>query len=213
VGAMEKVLFLVSGGIDSPVAAYLGISKGWRPVFLHFDTSPFIGEGAKARAIETVRRVEAVTGIKGETLVVPHGQDLTMIVERCKRSFSCLLCKRMMYRKAGRIAEEEGCQGVATGEILGEQASQTLRNLVLDSAVVEVPLVRPLLGMNKLEVEGIARRIGTFEISTSRQGSCAAAAVKARTRAKEEELAREEAKLPIQSLVDACVKGAVKIRL
>jgi thiamine biosynthesis protein ThiI len=209
---MEKALFLVSGGIDSPVAAYLGISKGWRPVFIHFDTSPFIGEGAKARAIETVRRVEAVTGVKGEMLVVPHGQDLTMIVERCRRSFSCLLCKRMMYRKAGRISEEEGCLGVVTGEILGEQASQTLRNLVLDSPVVEVPLVRPLIGMNKLEVEAIAKRIGTFEISTTRQGSCAAAAVKARTRAKEEELKREEAKLPILNLVGASLKGVEKIR-
>jgi thiamine biosynthesis protein ThiI len=213
VGAMDKVLFLVSGGIDSPVATYLGISKGWNPVFLHFDTSPFIAEGAKTRAIETVRRVEAVTGVKGEMLVVPHGQDLTMIVERCRRSFSCLLCKRMMYRKAGRIADKEGCQGVVTGEILGEQASQTLRNLVLDSPVVDLPIVRPLIGMNKLEVEAIARRIGTFEISTSPQGNCAAAAIKARTRAKEEELAREEAKLPIQNLVDAGLKGAVKIGL
>lgn len=208
---MEKVLCLVSGGIDSPVAAYLVISKGWKPVFLHFDTSPFIGEGAKKRAVETVRRVEAVTGTEGEMLVVPHGQDLTMIVDRCKRSFSCLLCKRMMYRKAGRIADAEGCQGIVTGEILGEQASQTLRNLVLDSAVVEVPIVRPLMGMNKLEVEAIAKRIGTFAISTSRQGSCAAAAVKARTRAKEEELAREESRLPIQGLVEASLRGIVRV--
>jgi thiamine biosynthesis protein ThiI len=212
VGTKDKVIYLVSGGIDSPVAAFLGISKGWKPVFLHFDTSPFIGEGAKARAIETVRRVEEVTGVVGETLVVPHRQDLAMIVERCMRSFSCLLCKRMMYRKAGRIAEREGCRGIVTGEILGEQASQTLRNLVLDSAVVDVPVVRPLLGMNKLEVEAIAKRIGTFSISTSYQGSCAAAAVKARTRAREEELAREEAKLPIQDLVDAGLRGVAKVK-
>jgi thiamine biosynthesis protein ThiI len=209
---MEKALYLVSGGIDSPVAAYLGISHGWDPVFLHFDTSPFIGEGAKARAIETVRHVEDATGVGGKILVVPHGQDLTMIVERCKRSFSCLLCKRMMYRKAERVAEAEGCQGIVTGEILGEQASQTLRNLVLDSAVVSLPIVRPLAGMNKLEVEAIARRIGTFEISTSRQGNCAAAAIKARTRAKEGELTREESRLPIQDLIDVSLKGIVNVK-
>ncbi len=211
-GAMEKALFLVSGGIDSPVAAYLGISKGWKPVFVHFDTFPFIGKGAKARALETVHRIEATTGVRGETLVVPHGPDLTMIVERCRRNFSCLLCKRMMYRKAGRIAEGEGCQAIVTGEIIGEQASQTLRNLVLDSSVVEIPVARPLIGMNKLEVEAIAKRIGTFEISTSPQGDCKAAAVKARTRAKVEELAREEGRLPVQDLVAEGLRNVSRIR-
>jgi thiamine biosynthesis protein ThiI len=212
VESMEKAVYLVSGGIDSPVATYLGIMKGWKPIFVYFDNSPFAGEGTKRRAMETIARVEAVTGVKGKTVIVPHGRDLTLIVERCRRNFSCLLCKRMMYRKAGRIAKDEGCQGLVTGEILGEQASQTLRNLVLDSAVVEAPLVRPLLGMNKLEVEAIARRIGTFEISTSRAEPCSAAAVKARTRAKAEELEREEAKLPIQELVAAGLKDAVTIK-
>jgi thiamine biosynthesis protein ThiI len=209
---MEKAVYLVSGGIDSPVAAYLGISRGWKPTFIYFDTAPFGGDRAKRKAMKTIRRVEAVTGVNGETLIVPHGQDLTLIVERCKRNFSCLLCKRMMYRKANQIAILRGCQGLVTGEILGEQASQTLQNLILDSAVVELPVARPLLGMNKLEVEAIAKRIGTFEISTSQSEPCTASAVKARTRAREEELEREEAKLPIAELVASGLKGAVAFR-
>jgi len=208
---MEKVLYLVSGGIDSPVAAYLGIESGWRPVFLYFDNTPFTGANTKERALRTIERVTRVSGIKGETIIVPHGRDLKIIVGRCKRNFSCLLCKRMMYRKAERIADKYGCGAIVTGEILGEQASQTLRNLILDSAVVRTPILRPLLGMNKLEVEGIAKEIGTFEISTSKAQPCSAAAVKARTRAKPEELEREERNIPFKELVEEGIRGAVKI--
>lgn len=212
VGQMDRAVFLVSGGIDSPVAAYLGISRGLEPVFVYFDTAPFTGDGAKRKALETIGRVEEVTGVDGQTVVVPHGPDLSLIVRECRRNFSCLLCKRMMYRKAAGIARREGCKGLVTGEILGEQASQTLRNLVLDSSVVDIPIVRPLVGMNKLEVEAIARRIGTFEISTSLQAPCTAAAIKARTRAKREELEREEARLPIQDLLDSSLKNAFMVR-
>ena len=208
---MERALYLVSGGIDSPVAAYLGIGRGWSPVFLYFDNTPFTAADTKERALKTVRRVIEATGVKGITITVPHGRDLEMIVERCRRNFSCLLCKRMMYRKAEKIADQFGCQAMVTGEILGEQASQTLRNLILDSAIIEIPILRPLLGMNKLEVEGIAKEIGTFEISTSRAQPCSAAAVKARTRAKPEELEREEEKIPIEDLVEEGVKGSVRV--
>jgi len=205
---MDSAVFLVSGGIDSPVAAYLGIRRGWKPVFVYFDNTPFTGRDTTARALKTVDRVVKVTGVYGETIIVPHGDDLRMIVDQCRRNFSCLLCKRMMYRKAGMIASERGCGAIVTGEILGEQASQTLRNLVLNSAVVNIPILRPLLGMNKREVEEIAKAIGTFEISTINAQGCKAAAIKARTRARYEELAREEAKLPIFELVEAGVKGS-----
>ncbi|MGA2572727.1 MAG: hypothetical protein ABSF36_00805 [Candidatus Methanomethylicaceae archaeon] len=205
---MDSVVFLVSGGIDSPVAAYLGIRRGWKPVFVYFDNTPFTGRDTMDRALKTVDRVVKVTGVDGETIIIPHGDDLRMIVDRCRRNFSCLLCKRMMYRKAGMIASERGCGAIVTGEILGEQASQTLRNLVLDSAVVKIPILRPLLGMNKREVEEIAKAIGTFEISSIRAQACSAAAIKARTRAKFDELVREEAKLPIFELAEAGVKGS-----
>lgn len=209
---MERAVYLVSGGIDSPVAAYLGIMRGWKPTFVYFDTSPFAGDGGLERAMKTIARVETVTGAEGKTVVVPHGTDLAMIVERCKRNLSCLLCKRMMYRKAATIARYEGCKVIVTGEILGEQASQTLRNLILNSAVVDLPVFRPLIGMNKLEVEGVARRIGTFDISTSPAGPCTAAALKARTRARKEELDREEAKLPVQELLSSAVGKASTVR-
>lgn len=208
---MERALYLVSGGIDSPVATYLGIGRGWRPVFLYFDNAPFTAADTKERALKTINRVIEVTGVGGETIIVPHGRDLEMIVERCRRNFSCLLCKRMMYRKAERIANCNSCGAIVTGEILGEQASQTLRNLILDSAIIDFPILRPLLGMNKLEVENIAKKIGTFEISTSKAQPCSAAAIKARTRAKPEELEREEQNIPVEELVEEGIKGAVRV--
>lgn len=203
---MEKAVFLMSGGIDSPVAAYLGISEGWEPVFVYFDNRPFAGEDTMARALRTISRIEEECGIKGRTIVIPHGKDLEEIM-RCRRNLSCLLCKRMMYRKAEKIAQRLSCSAIVSGEILGEQASQTMHNLAVDNAVVDTPLVRPLLGMNKREVEAIAKRIRTFEISTSKAQGCSAQAIKARTRARPEELSKEEAKLPIGRLIEDALRG------
>jgi thiamine biosynthesis protein ThiI len=205
---MERAAYLISGGIDSPVAAYLGIKMGWSPLFIYFDNAPFTGKDTEDRALRTIKRVAKATGIGGEVLVVPHGKDLEVIVGKCPRNLTCLLCKRMMYRKAERIANDHGCTAIVTGEILGEQASQTLRNLVLNSAIVKIPIIRPLIGMNKREVEDIGRAIGTFEISTEKAKSCSAAAIKARTRARAEELNDAENEIPVQELLDIGVKGS-----
>ncbi len=196
----------MSGGIDSPVAAYLGISAGWDPVFVYFDNRPFAGEDTMARALKTIVRVEDECGVKGRTMVIPHGKDLETII-KCRRNLSCLLCKRMMYRKAEKIAQRYSCSAIVSGEILGEQASQTMHNLAVDNTVVEMPLVRPLIGMNKREVEVIAKRIKTFEISTSKAQGCSAQAIKARTKARPEELSKEEAKMPIERLIEDALRG------
>ncbi len=201
----EKAVFMMSGGIDSPPAAYLGVSAGWEPIFVYFDNRPFAGEDTMVRALRTIKRVEDVCRIEGTTLVIPHGRDLDEIM-KCRRNLSCVLCKRMMYRKAERIAQRYCCSAIVTGEILGEQASQTMHNLVVDSVVVDMPIVRPLIGMNKREVEAIARRIGTFDISTSKAQGCSAQAIKARTKARPEEVFKEEAKMPIASLIEEAIK-------
>ncbi|MCX8182183.1 MAG: hypothetical protein N3D12_03590 [Candidatus Methanomethyliaceae archaeon] len=208
---MEKAVYLISGGIDSPVAAYLGIKKGWHPVFVHFDNYPFTDSASKDKALKIIDHLFKITGIDGEVLVVPHGKDLEIIVQNCKRNLSCLLCKRMMYRKAEIIAKKYGCEGIVTGEIIGEQASQTLRNLILNSRIIKMPIIRPLLGMNKLEVEQLAKRIGTYDLSVRPSKPCSAAAIKARTHAKETELSNEENKIPINSLLEESIKNATSL--
>jgi len=209
---MEKAVYLISGGIDSPVAAYLGIKKGWDPVFVHFDNSPFTDEATKEKALKIIHRLFSITGVDGEVFVIPHGKDLEMIVRKCKRNLSCLLCKRMMYRKAEILAKKFGCNGIVTGEIIGEQASQTLRNLILNSMVVKIPIIRPILGMNKIEVENLAKRIGTFDLSSSTSKPCGAAAIKARTQANESELLIEENKIPLYSLLEDSIKNAMNLK-
>jgi thiamine biosynthesis protein ThiI len=209
----EKAVYLISGGMDSPVAAYLGVMRGWAPVYVYFDNRPFSGERELEKATALARRITEATGVRGEMLVVPHGKDLDLIVDRCRRNLSCLLCKRMMYRKAEAVARAHGCSAIVTGEIVGEQASQTLHNLILNTSVVTIPMVRPLLGLNKTEVEAIAKRIGSYDISAMRSEGCAAAAVKARTLAKKAEIEGEEGALPIVELVESGIREARSIRL
>ncbi|MEN3036738.1 MAG: hypothetical protein ABC585_01405 [Candidatus Methanosuratincola petrocarbonis] len=209
----EKAVYLISGGMDSPVAAYLGVMKGWAPVYVYFDNRPFSGERELEKATAQARLIMEATGVRGEMVVVPHGRDLDLIVNRCKRNLSCLLCKRMMYRKAEAIAKIHGCNAIVTGEIVGEQASQTMHNLILNTSVVTMPIVRPLLGLNKTEVEALAKRIGTYDLSAMKSEGCAAAAVKARTLAKKAEIEGEEGVLPIIDLVESGIREARSIRL
>lgn len=211
--AREGATYLISGGMDSPVAAYLGIRKGWEPLFIHFDNRPYAGEKELVKVKSIVAHLRELMGIEGELLLVPHSRDLDLILARCRRNFSCLLCKRMMYRKAEAIAKEHGCVAIVTGEIIGEQASQTMRNLILNTSVVRMPVVRPLLGFNKIEVEEIARSIGTYSISIAESERCAAASIKARTLARRYELEGEEMNLPLSELVECGVRGALRIRL
>ncbi len=208
---MEKAVFLLSDGIDSPVAAYLGIKMGWRPVFVHFDNYPFTTQYAREKALKLADHLFDIAATDGEVFVVPHGKDLEIIVQRCKRNLSCLLCKRMMYRKAEVIARRCECEGIVTGEIIGEQASQTLRNIILNSKVVKLPIIRPLLGMNKVEVEALAKKIGTFKISSIRTKPCTAAAIKARTQANDVELAAEEKKIPVDLLLEESIRNTQEI--
>jgi thiamine biosynthesis protein ThiI len=209
---MSKAIYLVSGGIDSPVAAYLGIVKGWMPVFLYFDNKPFAGEDTRERAIKTINKVMEVTGTKGRTIVVPHGDDLEIVMNACKRNLTCLLCKRLMYRKAQKIAVQNGCEAIVTGEILGEQASQTMSNLILNSSIIGMPIIRPLIGMNKREVEDIGKSIGTYEISITKAQGCGAAAIKARTKAKLLELDGAEQKIHVEEMVERAIKGAIEVK-
>jgi len=199
-----KVVCLVSGGIDSPVAAWLIMKKGYTPVFVYFDNSPFTDETTQQRALEAIKRVLQYSSERGIKLyTVPHGDDLGDILRNCPRNLTCVLCRRMMYRLAENIALKEGAEAIVTGEIIGEHASQTLINLRVESeAVSKVTVLRPLIGMNKTEVENIARKIGTFDASTKPAACCTGPPPKPRTRAKLEEVLRAERRLNIQAMIE-----------
>ncbi len=209
-GTQGTVVALLSGGIDSPVAAWLMMKRGCRPVLVHLDARPY--SDARARAMAAARALsDWAAGGKMAMYVVPYGEVLRAIVERAPRRLTCLLCKRGMYRIAEMVAAREGALGIVTGEVLGQVASQTLANLRVLDAAVDLPVFRPLLGLDKVEVERIARRLGTHEVSTERAMPCAAAPKRPETRADLGRVLEAERKLDLAPLLEEALGRAERI--
>ncbi len=211
----EKVVCLVSGGIDSPVAAYFMMRKGCIPVFVYFDNSPFTDETTRQKAIEAIRRLKQFTPDPSlKVYIVPHGANLADILRSSPRNLTCVLCRRMMYRSAARIALKEHAKAIVTGEIIGEHASQTLRNLrVISQAATDISVHRPLAGMNKTEVENFARKIGTLDASTKPASCCTGPPPEPRTRARFDEVLKAEAKLDLDAMVERSFRGSSLITI
>ena len=196
-GVEGKLVALFSGGIDSPVAAWMMMKRGCKIIPVYADLTSFSSEGALKKAeavIETLKAYQPdieLRVVKDDFLsrakLVMRKYDL--------ENYTCLICKRYMYRLAESIAMEVGAKGIVTGESLGQVASQTLDNLfVLDSAIC-MPIYRPLIGFDKVEAEGIARKIGTFEPSTMPVEGCNAVPYKPATKGKLEKALKIEEEL------------------
>jgi len=204
---MAKLVSLVSGGIDSPVAAYLMIRRGVEIVAVHMDNRPFTDDKNLDKALHLVRHLQKVTGSPITTYVVPHGPNHISFARNCNRHLHCLFCRRMMFRVAERIAEREGAVGILTGESMGQVASQTVQNLTVVTQVTKLPLIRPLIGMDKQEIIEIARKIGTYEISTLPGLCCTIVPKQPSTSAKLEMVIGEEQKIDIDALVEKSLAG------
>ena len=209
-----KVVCLVSGGIDSPVAAWLAIRRGLIPIFIYYDNYPFTDETTKKKALDIVKKLREYTAGQIKLYLIPHGEDLADILRNCPRNLTCILCRRMMYRLAERVAKIEDADAIVTGEIIGEHASQTLRNLRVENMVLtDVCMLRPLIGMDKLEVERLAQKIGTFEVSTRPGHCCSGPPKEPRTHARLEEATKAEEKLNIQDMIERDIKNAEVIEI
>ena len=206
-GTQGRVICLLSGGVDSAVASWLVMKRGCPLVPLYFDCKPYTDEVATERAMEIAKVLcDWAVRFPRRLHVVPYGHVLGTIVKNCPRRLTCLLCKRMMYRVAEVLADQVRAEGIVTGEAIGEQASQTLRNLrVLDRAAEKYPVHRPLLGFDKAETEGLARKIEAYKITARNVQGCKAAPHKPATKAKLEEIEEAETKLNIQEIVKRCV--------
>jgi thiamine biosynthesis protein ThiI len=213
-GSQPKIVGLLSGGVDSSVACWLTMKRGCPLVPLYLDNAPFTDEDTTARALDVAKKLFSWSiGFPRKIYVVPHGKNLEVLVSEAPKKLTCVLCKRMMYRIAERVAEMERAEGVVTGEAIGEQASQTLHNLrVLNEAAVNHPIHRPILGFDKGETEELARKIGTFEISIRKAKGCSAAPKRAATKAKLEAVKQAERKLDIGRMVEESVKAAEILR-
>lgn len=203
-----KVISLISGGIDSPVATYLMLKKNIEIIALHMDNRPFTCERQLNKSIEMIKQLEKVSNKKIKFCTMPFGEIIQLEIARnCKRNLQCVLCRRMMFRLAKGIAEIEGATTVITGESLGQVASQTLRNIKVESQAVNFAILRPLIGYDKEEIIKIAKEIGTFDISIQPGVCCNIVPKKPSTYAKISKVIEEEDKLDIKSIVAETLKG------
>ncbi len=199
---MTKVIALVSGGIDSAAAISLALEQGMEVVALHYSTQPFADEKAEQKTIALIKHLQNSFGKEIKLIVVPFGKVLAAIAKNCDRKFNCVLCRRMMLRIGEQIAKEEKASALLSGESLGQVASQTLTNLNAEAGCTSIAVIRPLLGMDKLEIEKIAKKFETFEISTQ-ASACCSIPDKPSTAAKRAFIEEEEKKFDTKAVADA----------
>ena len=171
VGVSGKVACLISGGIDSPVAAYRMMKRGCNAVFVHFSGRPLVSRASEDKVRELVQTLTAHQ-YHSRLYIVPFGEIQREIVAQAPAPYRVVLYRRLMVRIAGELAQREQCWGLVTGDSLGQVASQTPENLSVIEEAAEFPLLRPLIGMDKLEITDQAQRIGTFTISIEPDEDC-----------------------------------------
>lgn len=210
----SKLVSLLSGGIDSPVASWMMARRGASLHYVHFHNFPYTDRAS----IDIVKELAAVlnrTAIHATMSLI----NLTPIQEEiaavCNPQYRVIHYRRMMFRIAERIALRERAGGLITGESLGQVASQTIENLKTIEAVTRIPVLRPLIGMDKDEITVRARQIGTFELSTRPHSDCCSLFMPERpsTKALEDLVAEDEKKLDVEKLIEGVMKEEERLEL
>jgi thiamine biosynthesis protein ThiI len=202
-GSQARMLALISGGIDSPVAAWMMMKRGCPVSLLHFDAAPYADSIAQSvRCAEILSRW--TSGRKINFIQVPIGKGIEKIASHYPRA-TCILCRRLMYRIASEIIESEQACGIVTGYSLGQVASQTAQNIMAEQVGIEAPIYHPLISMDKSEITDFARSIGTYEVSEETK-SCTAVPQKPMTRAKLKDMMALEEELGIKEIAKSLAK-------
>ena len=170
-GVGGRAMCLLSGGIDSPVAAYMIAKRGVEVECVHFFSYPYTSQLAKDKVVELARLVTKYSG-RMTLDVVPFTEIQEAIRDNCPEEFFTLIMRRFMMEISMRIAKDHGCGALITGENLGQVASQTMEAMTVTGAVVDIPVFMPLIGMDKEEIVTIARKIGTLETSVLPYEDC-----------------------------------------
>jgi thiamine biosynthesis protein ThiI len=215
IGSQGRMVALVSGGIDSPVAAWLMMKRGCEIIPLYMDNTPYLGEDAKEKCIEIVRKLkEWAPGYELKMYIAPHGRNLQQFIEKGNQKYTCVFCKHLMYKVARAIAEKEGAHGIITGSSLGQVASQTSENMMAEAYDVDFPIYHPLIGLDKEEIMNIAKKIGTYDISIKKAGGCQAVPRYPSIHGRLEEVVRMENELfEFEELVNYEVQNAKIIEI
>jgi thiamine biosynthesis protein ThiI len=210
VGASGRVVSLISGGFDSPVAAYRMMQRGCRLIFVHFHSAPYLDRTSQEKCRELVKLLTRHQ-FRSRLYLVPFGEIQRQIVAGVLRPLRVVLYRRMMLRIAEAIARKEKAQALITGESLAQVASQTLENMAVIQQAAALPILRPLVGMDKQEIIDQARKIGTFEISATPDQDCCQLFVPKHpaTKARLADVEKAEARLDLGELIRLGVEQAV----
>ena len=174
-GTQGKVVSLVSSGIDSPVATYLMMKRGCQVIALYCDNQPYTTPDALKNFNDLIDQLNLyASGAPIKKRVVKYGEYLSICKSDAPDKMTCVLCKSGMYKIAGNLAKKMKAEAVIDGSSLGQVASQTLPNILATREDLDVPVLSPLIGLDKMEITKIAEKIGTFEISKRDDGGCKA---------------------------------------
>ena len=214
VGTGGKAGILISGGIDSPVAAYMMAKRGISLTGIHFASPPYTSERAEMKVISLMEQVGVYAG-RMALHIVPFTHIQEEIGRACPEELFSLIMRRFMMRIASRIAKEQECGALITGESVGQVASQTIPAIACTDAVAELPVFRPVIGMDKEEIIAIARRIDTFETSIQPYEDCCTVFTPRhpRTRPRIAEIEAAEAAFAVDELVKEAVEGVRVVRI
>ena len=206
-----RLTALISGGIDSPVAAYMMCKMGAEVILLHMDNRPFADDESVKKVIKLAERLREVSGQEMPLYSAPHGISQERISRTCDTNYQCVMCKRSMLRTVEEFNRTVDSKGVIMGDSLGQVASQTLKNIRAVSHGVTIPVLRPLIGYDKLEIEAIAKEIGTYDISIIRSEGCTIVPSRPITEADMEKIAKFDVSSDLENRCVSVAKDAIKL--
>ena len=207
VGVGGKALVMLSGGIDSPVASYLTMKRGIDIECIHYASPPYTSKAAQDKVLDLARKIAPYQG-HIRVHVVPFTELQLAIYKNCDESYAITIMRRMMYRIAQRICEKQNALAIVNGESIGQVASQTLESMQTINAVTQIPVIRPLACLDKLEIIDLAKKIDTYDISILPFEDCCTIFTPKNpvTKPTMKKAERMEARFDYTVLVDACIE-------
>jgi len=208
VGTGGNAAILISGGIDSPVAAWMMARRGLELTAIHFASPPYTSERAEQKVVDLLTKVSEYAG-RMKMFTVPFARVQEEIMAKCPEELFTIIMRRFMMRVSEKIAVKEHCSALITGESLGQVASQTLQAIVCTDAAANMPVFRPLIGMDKVDIIAVSRKIDTFDISIEPFEDCCTVFTPKhpRTRPDMSYILEAEQALDCETLIDECVAG------